>query len=100
MNDSQNLEKCPLIGISFKKNQVKPVLGPVIEYETELVGKVKITLPAYYEIEQIGDIKYIIAGICKNRTLQNLEPVLIDIDFIKKGYLKLTPPLEFEEKCY
>ena len=100
MPDLTYINKCPLIGIGFKKNFQKPVLGPIIEYETELVGKVKITQQAINEIQQIGDTRYIIAGICKNRSLKNLEPVLIDSEFLIKGYLSHTPPLEFDEKSY
>ncbi len=44
--------------------------------------------------------RYLIAGICKTRTLQNQEPILIDSDFIRKGYKKYNPPVEFEEKCF
>jgi len=42
---------------------------------------------------------WIIAGICKDRTLQNEAPILIDSHFIREGYKKLNPPTEFEEKC-
>jgi hypothetical protein len=95
-----SIDKCALTGFSFKKNEIKPIAGPVIEYENEYAGKVKITLSAYQEIQQYGNVRYIIAGICKNRTLQKQEPILIDTEFIKKGYLSLKPPLEFSEKCY
>jgi hypothetical protein len=100
MPDLTYLDKCPLIGIGFKKNQPKPTIGPITEYETELVGKVRITQQAINEIEMIGDIRYIIAGICKNRSLNKLEPVLIDSEFLIKGYLDHKPPFEFEEKCH
>lgn len=99
MTDSLTIDKCALIGFPLKQNEIKSITGPIIEYKTKYVGKVKITLPAYQEINQIGNVRYIIAGICKNRTLQNQEPILIDTEFIKKGYLSLKPPLAFAEKC-
>lgn len=99
MTNSLTVDKCALTGYKLKQNEIKPTTGPIIEYETEYVGKVKITIPAYQEINQFENVRYIIAGICKNRTLQNQEPILIDTEFIKNGYLSLKPPLEFAEKC-
>ncbi|WP_346986008.1 hypothetical protein [Chryseobacterium sp. POE27] len=78
---------------------MKPIAGTTLEYETEYVGKVKITLPAYTELLEGDFERYIIAGICKDKTLKNEDPVLIDSNFIREGYKKLNPPLQFEEKC-
>lgn len=94
------IEKCAIIGYPLKPEEIKPILGTIIEYETEIVGKVKITLPAYQELLNGEFDRYLIAGICKNRTIQNQEPVLIDGEFIRTGYKKYNPPIEFEEKCY
>ena len=92
-------DRCALIGYPFKDGELKPLIGQTIEYETEYVGKVKITLVAYQEL-LTGDFeRYLIAGICKDRTLKNENPVLIDSNFIRTGYKKLNPPTEFEEKC-
>lgn len=92
-------DKCALIGYRFQPSDFKLVSEDTLEYETEYVGKVKITLPAYQEMLAGRDEGYLIAGICKERTLKNLEPIVIDSDFIRDGYKKLKPPIEFEEKC-
>lgn len=92
-------ERCAIIGYKLKEGELKPVLGTTLEYETEYVGKVKITIPAYQELLTGIFERYIIAGICKDRTLRNEEPVLIDSNFIRDGYKSLKPPTDFEEKC-
>jgi hypothetical protein len=92
-------EKCAIIGYPLKPTEIKPVTGTILEYETEYLGKVKITFPAYKELSEGNFERYIIAGICKDRTIRNEEPVLIDSNFIREGYKKLNPPIEFEEKC-
>jgi len=94
------IDKCALISYPLKPEEIKSATGPTIEYETEFVGKVKITLAAYQELIQGDFDRYIIAGICKNLSLQNLDPPLIDSDFIRTGYKKYKPPIDFEEKCY
>lgn len=94
------IDRCAIIGYPLKPEEVKPIIGATIEYETEFVGKVKITLAAYQELSQGDFDRYVIAGICKNRTLQNQDPVLIDSDFIRAGYKKYNSPIDFEEKCY
>ncbi len=71
-----------------------------IEYETELIGKVKIAFSVYEELLNGEFERFIIAGICKNRTIKNQEPILIDYEFINNGYKKYSPPIDFEEKCY
>jgi hypothetical protein len=85
---------------TLKEGELKPVLGLAIEYETEFVGKVKISMPAYSELLNGDFNRYLIAGICKHRTLENKEPVLIDSNFIREGYKALNPPTDFEEKAY
>jgi len=92
--------KCALTRYNFKQGELKPLTSEIIEYETEYVGKVKITLPAYRELLTGSFERHIIAGICKHRTINGLDPVLIDSKFIREGYKKLNPPHEFEEKCY
>jgi len=94
------IEKCPITLYPFKKDELKPATSSTIEYETEFVGKVKITIPAYQELITGEYDKFIFAGICKHRTLENKEPILIDINFLKSGYKSLNPPLDFEEKIY
>jgi hypothetical protein len=93
------IEKCPFTGFKLDPNEIKPVTGPFIEYETPFVGKVKITFPAYEEIRKNSN-KYLIAGICLSRTIQHLEPLLIDSNFIRLEYKKEKPPEEFDEKCF
>ena len=92
-------EKCAIIGYPLNKNEIKPFTGTTIEYETEYVGKVKITLPAYIELLDDDFDRYIIAGICKDKTLKNEEPFLIDSKFVRGDYKKLNPPTKFDEKC-
>ena len=95
------ITKCAIIGYKLKPNELKPTIDTTIRYETEYVGRVEITIPAYQQL-LLGDykIRYIIAGICKNRTLQNENPLLIDSNLLEGGYQKLSYPTEFEEKCY
>lgn len=93
------ITKCPLTGYDLKEGELKPTTSTTIEYETEYVGKVKITLSAYSDLMNGDFERWIIAGICLQRTLDNEEPILIDSDFIRTGYKKFNPPIEFEEKC-
>ncbi|MBB2143979.1 hypothetical protein GM921_00650 [Pedobacter sp. LMG 31464] len=44
--------------------------------------------------------RYLIAGICKQRTLDGKAPILIDHQFITENYKNENPPIEFEEKCF
>lgn len=89
-----------ITGYDLEPGQLKPLTSMTLEYETRYVGKVKITIPAYNEL-LAGDFeRYLIAGICKYRTLENKEPVVIDSDFIRKGYKSLNPPIDFEEKVF
>lgn len=92
-------DRCALIGYPLKDGELKPILGTTIEYETEYVGKVKVTLPAYQELLNGEFERFLIAGICMDRTLRNEEPILLDSSFIRDGYKKLNPPTEFDEKC-
>ena len=93
-------DKCALIGYPLNAGELKPVTGMTIEYETEYVGKVKITLVAYKELLEGDFERYIIAGICKHRTINGLEPILIDSNFIREGFKDLNPPIGFDEKCF
>lgn len=95
-----SIDVCPLSGYPLSETELKPVLGQTIEYETEYVGRVKMTLIAYSELKEGAYERFVIGGICKDRTLKGQEPVLIDSEFIRGGYAKLTPPIEFEEKCF
>ncbi len=95
-----SFDKCSLIRYPFKAGELKSVTEMTIEYETEYVGKVKITLAAYKDLLEGDFERYIIAGICKHRTINRLEPILIDSNFIREGYKKQNPPIEFDEKCF
>lgn len=92
-------DRCAITGYELKEEELKPITGTTLEYETEYVGKVKITIPAFQELLTGSYDRYAIAGICKDRTLKNEEPVLIDSNFIREGYKNLNPPTDFEEKC-
>lgn len=94
-----NYEKCAIIGYPLKVGELKSITGTIIEYETEYVGKVRITMSAYIELLKDSFERYIIAGICKDRTSRNEDTILIDSDFIREGYKKFNPPIEFDEKC-
>ena len=91
---------CAITGYELKPEQIKPLMGTAIEYETEFVGKVKIGISTYNELYNGNYERYLIAGICKRRTLDGEEPILIDQAFITGGYKQYHPPVEFEEKCY
>ncbi|WP_317126147.1 hypothetical protein [Chryseobacterium indologenes] len=91
--------RCALTGYDLQEGELYPATGPFVEYKTGVVGHVKITLPAYEELLHGDYENYVIAGICKERSLKGEEPVLITSDFIRAGYKLLKPPIEFEEKC-
>lgn len=92
-------DHCALTGYTLRPEQLSPLTGTFIEYKTEVVGWVKISLPVY-DILLNGDFeRYLIAGICRDRTLKNEEPILITGEFINGGYKSLNPPTSFEEKC-
>jgi hypothetical protein len=95
-----NITNCAITGYQLKPNELKPLTSTTIEYETQVVGKVKITIPVYNELFNGAFERYLIAGICKHKTLNNLEPLLIDSQFIREGYKNEDPPVDFEEKCY
>lgn len=92
-------DRCVLTGYALTPENLKPLIGTFVEYETELVGRVKITFAAYGELLNGNYERFLIAGICKDRTLKKEEPILIDSSFIREGYKKLNPPTAFEEKC-
>ena len=45
-------DKCAIIGYDLKEGELNPLTSTTLEYETEFVGKVKITIPAYTELLQ------------------------------------------------
>ena len=94
------ITNCAITGYPLKPEEIKPFLGMAIEYETEFVGKVKIGIATYNELYKGAYERYLIAGICKHRTLNGEEPVLIDQAFISGGYKQYNPPVEFDEKCF
>ena len=93
-------DRCAISGYSLKDGELKPFTSMAVEYETDIVGKVKIAMSAYSELLNGDFERYLIGGICKHRTLENKEPVLIDSNFIRGGYKTLNPPIDFEEKAY
>jgi hypothetical protein len=94
------ITKCAIIGYDLKPGELKPFMGAAIEYETPYVGKVKIGVPTYMELYEGDYDRYIIAGICKQRTIEGKDAILIDHLYISEGYKNENPPFEFEEKCY
>lgn len=95
-----NIDRCAFTGYGLKYGDLKAVDGQTIVYETPQVGLVKITLIAYQQLLS-GNYqqRYLIAGLCKHRTIRGEDALLIDTEFITSGYKKLNPPTEFEEKC-
>jgi len=92
-------DKCALIGYNLEPEQLEPVTGQTINYQTEYVGKVQMTISAYQAL-LAGDFERgTLAGICWHRTFEKKLPVLIDTNFINGGFKSLNPPMEFEEKC-
>ena len=93
-------EKCAITGILLKPDEYRNSLTTfTLSYETNYVGKVNITRPAYVELLH-GDFECsLIGGICLERTLQNKDPIMIDSNFIREGYKKENPPSTFAEKC-
>lgn len=93
------LDRCALTGYPLDPQNIEQPQGPYFEYETEFVGKVKVPISSYGQLLKGNYENFILAGICKQRTLENQEPIMLDTDFITRGYKELHPPLEFEEKC-
>ena len=94
------INQCALFGTKLKQEDLKQTTGQFIEYETEVVGRVKITLSAYQDLLKGKYERYLIAGICRNRTLNGEEPALIDSNFLRGGYKEYNPPNTFDEKCH
>jgi len=92
--------KCPITGIPFRPEELKPLTGSFIEYETPFVGRAKVTLSVYPHLLSGDFERFVMAGICKHRALNKEAPVLIDWEFIQGGYKNFNPPLSFEEKAY
>jgi len=95
-----NVTHCAIIGYELKPQQIKSTTSTLIEYETPFVGKVKIGLATYNQLYDGNYERYLIAGICKHRTIDGLEPLMINQEFITEGYKQENPPIEFDEKCY
>jgi DNA-binding PadR family transcriptional regulator len=93
-------ERDAIIGWNLAPGELQSLTSATLEYETKYVGKVKITIPAYTELLNGDFERFLIAGICKHRTNEIKEPVLIDSNFIRGGYKYLNPPIDFEEKAY
>lgn len=95
-----NITKCAITGIDLKAGQLKPTTSATIEYQTDIVGNVRISLSAYNELLKGSFDRFTIAGICKHRTIQGKEPILIDSEFIRGNYKDEHPPKEFDEKLF
>lgn len=91
--------KCALIGYDLRPEELEPITGPTLKYKTDIVGEVYITLIAYNLLRNGDYDRYVIAGICKDRTLHNKPAILIDSNFINGDYKSYNPPIDFEEKC-
>lgn len=99
-----NIDKCILTGIRLKPENLMPQQSEVIEYLLEETGHVKMHSVVYFgkcnlKLESLDFPNYIIAGICKNLTINNLPPILIDTPFLIDGYKQFNPPLIFKDKC-
>ena len=97
-----NFDRDALTGYTLREDELKPILSSAIEYETSYVGHVKIAISAYTELlnNDFDPERFIVAGICKHRTLEKKEPILVDSNFIRGGYKSLNPPIDFAEKAY
>lgn len=82
----------------ISENKIRTSQSLCVEYIGDKAGHVKITQQAALIIKEISFPREIIAGICRHRTMKNQEPILIDIEFLSKGYKLLNPPESFEQK--
>lgn len=91
------MEECPLTG--QKVNLLMPIPGKMeYAYETPKTGKVRLTDVALSEVFGLPEEeKNILVGICRNRTIENQDPVLITSAFLKQLH-KQDLPKTFEEK--
>jgi hypothetical protein len=92
-------DRCPITGYELKPAEILPTTGMAMVYQTEYVGKVKVALSVFDELLNGLFPRDLIGGICLHRTIDGLEPVLIDSQFIREGYKEHKPPTEFDEKC-
>lgn len=93
---------CLLTGFHFDKSVTyPPTTETVFEYQFSPVGKVKIALPTL--IQWMNDRNFnnpIIAGICRNAFENDMEPPLIDHNFLTDGIRNIQFPKSFKEKCH
>ena len=98
-----HLDRCLLTEYPLDPGASLPTSGMNYYYETKYVGKVWVTDTASTELQNLSSKdprRFIIAGICKFRTLNNEEPIRIDSAFVNGGYKNEKYPVSFEEKAY
>lgn len=93
------IDTCPLIGYSFRDGEIIKNTDEFLEYKTPFVGHVIMTKEACDDLYNGSYERFVIAGICKHRSIIGLEPILIDRHFINSGYKQENPPIEFDDKC-
>ena len=96
-------ERCAITGYPLKPGELMDFHPSIYEYSTQYVGRVKITDIAFTDLLNLklnDERRFIIAGLCKERTLNNEEPLLIDSAFVHGTYKNQNFPVDFEEKSY
>jgi hypothetical protein len=91
------MARCPLTGRPVPIHQVGDSLS--FFYETPETGKVLFTEVALTEAENLTtEEKQILAGICRNRTIRNEEPIMITSAFLKT-LKQQNIPFAFQERA-
>lgn len=88
-----------LIGREVKSGDVQPIVDTTLDYFEPTVGRIRVTMVAYNEL-LAGDFeRYLLAGISRNAFENKEEPPLMDSSFIREGYKRHNPPVDFKEKA-
>lgn len=94
---------CPLTGYPMSKDESKiyPQIDTTFIYEFLPVGKVIIALPTYQIFIANRQQKHpILAGICREAFETNIEPPIINSDFIENQLKNRNYPKLFTEKAF
>jgi len=90
--------RCLLSGYKFPDTVFADGLS--FKYYSPIAGQVNISLPLMIEYINNGDYNhYVLAGICRNSTVRNVEAPLISAAFIRDDLPTYSYPRSFVEKA-
>ncbi len=95
-----------ILGLDIQEPDIQPQEGTTIKYFNKAIGKVIIAHPTFIALENdlksctnySDQLRFIIAGICRNAHEKQEEPPLIDSQFLLSGYKQLNILSDFQGK--